>query len=120
MNTEPDAITCSGVDDTAERYSIWSEYVKPNGLTYRVEHYGFVKRNPFANDRGAVLVEIDGVRSERPEAELVKTLSERDTPTNYECAVEYRLPGSDVIVHRSAHVHAKQGMAMQMSQGAIG
>ena len=51
-----------------------------------------------------------GVRVEDDvdEAELVKTTSLLDNDHERTTAVEYRFPGSDIIVHRSAHVTIKQ------------
>lgn len=110
----------SGFTDDAEKYQAWTEYAMPGGETVRVLDSGFEKRNSFADAAGNVLVEIDGVRSEMPESALTKSLAENDTHNTYEVAVEYRLPGSDVVVHRSAHVFVKRGLASQVLQGAFG
>lgn len=44
------------------------------------------------------------------EALLVKTEGAVDDEREYTTFVEYRRPGSDVVIHRSVHVTLKQGL----------
>ncbi len=44
------------------------------------------------------------------ESELVKIEGLVDNDHEITRWVEYRFPGSDVIVHRSVHIHLKQGL----------
>ncbi len=48
------------------------------------------------------------VEDDVEEALLVKTTGVIDNEHEYTTWVEYRFPGSDVIVHRSAHVTIKK------------
>lgn len=50
----------------------------------------------------------DGVESDVDEALLVKTEGVIDNDDEHTTWVEYRFPGSDVIVHRSCHVTLKK------------
>lgn len=52
-------------------------------------------------DRGHGIEQVD-------ESELVKTEGVVDNDNEHTVWVEYRFPGSDVIVHRSAHVAMKR------------
>jgi hypothetical protein len=54
----------------------------------------------------------DGRESDVDESRLVKTEGAVDNDHEYTTWVEYRFPGSDVIVHRSAHVTLKQGLRL--------
>lgn len=55
---------------------------------------------------------VDGVRVERDvdESCLVKLEGVTDNDHEHTTWVEYRRPGSDVIVHRSCHVTIKEGL----------
>jgi hypothetical protein len=61
------------------------------------------------------LPDVDGVRVERDvdESKLVKLEGATDNEHEYTTWVEYRFPGSDVIVHRSCHVTIKEGLEAQ-------
>lgn len=50
----------------------------------------------------------DGTHAEVDESLLVRTDGELDNDNEHTTWVEYRFPGSDAIVHRSAHVQLKQ------------
>lgn len=50
----------------------------------------------------------DGVESDVEEATLVKAEGVVENDHEHTTWIEYRMPGSDVIVHRSAHVTVKQ------------
>ncbi len=52
----------------------------------------------------------DGRREEVDDSRLVKTEGSFENDDERTTWVEYRFPGSDVIVHRSVHVHLKQGL----------
>jgi hypothetical protein len=75
---------------------------------YRREE--FKKVNAFAAPPadGMILIERDGVRSTVPIATLERTLGQRDNDVEFSSWVEYRDPGSDVIVHRSAFTRLKK------------
>jgi hypothetical protein len=51
-----------------------------------------------------------GIEDDVDESELVKCEGVVDNDNEHTTWVEYRFPGSDVIVHRSVHVHLKQGL----------
>jgi hypothetical protein len=50
----------------------------------------------------------DGIEKDVEESELVRTDVKFENEAERSEAVEYRRPGSDVIVHRSVHVTVKQ------------
>jgi hypothetical protein len=50
---------------------------------------------------------IDGTPMQMDESLLVRTNGQVDNDNEFTTWVEYRLPHSDVIVHRSAHVTIK-------------
>lgn len=52
----------------------------------------------------------NGVIEYLDEDKLVRKETERENDNEIEYAVEYRRPGSDKVVHRSAHVHLKKAM----------
>lgn len=57
----------------------------------------------------------DGVRAsgDIEESALIKTTGESENDNEQIAWVEYRFPGSDVIVHRSCAVQLKQWPSMQ-------
>lgn len=59
--------------------------------------------------------DVDGSRAERDvdESELVKTEGVTNDDHEHTTWVEYRWPGSDLVVHRSCHVTVKEGLAGQ-------
>lgn len=57
-----------------------------------------------------VKVLVDGVMGEMDESQLVKSEGQHEDENEIASWVEYRLPGSDTIVHRSAHVHLKKAI----------
>jgi len=54
---------------------------------------------------------VDGKIEQRDESELVKSTGGHENDNEVATWVEYRFPGSDDIVHRSAHVTLKQVFA---------
>lgn len=66
-----------------------------------------------------LLTEVDGVRSERPLAELQVQFVSIDTPGEFISVVEARLPGNDVPVHRGVEVKMKDGKLLEMQQGSF-
>ncbi len=63
----------------------------------------------------------DGQREEVEESKLQRLDGTVDTPEAYTTWVEYRFPGSDRVVHRSAHVQMKQWPAgLQAVLGDLG
>lgn len=52
----------------------------------------------------------NGVFDDVEESALVKRTGSIDNEHEITTWVEYRFPESDVIVHRSVHVHLKQGL----------
>jgi len=67
-----------------------------------------------------IKVLIDGQLGEMDESELVKTEGSHENDNEIATWVEYRLPGSDVIVHRSAHVHLKIPLLSDAVAASIG
>jgi len=55
-----------------------------------------------------------------PEGMLTKTTGQVDNDNELTNWVEYRLPGSDIIVHRSAHVTLKKGDSVTALLGTVG
>lgn len=66
-----------------------------------------------------LLTEVNGVRSERPLAELQVQFVSIDTPGEFISVVEARLPGNDVPVHRGVEVKIKDGKLMELQQGSF-
>jgi hypothetical protein len=56
------------------------------------------------------------IYGEMDDAELVKTEGVFEDDNEHTTWVEYRLPGSDEIVHRSAHVYLKKAL---LTEGMI-
>jgi hypothetical protein len=116
-----DLVSTSGVEDSDRYYGPWLEYRFPDGeLAARLEARdaakgGFLKLNPFDPQINCL---IDGQPAMRRESELVKAIGQVDNAQEYSCWVEYRLPGSDVIVHRSADVKLKK--QQEAAAGAAG
>jgi hypothetical protein len=54
------------------------------------------------------------------ESELVKLEGAFEDEREKTTWVEYRLPGKDEIVHRSAHVHLKEPIATTVDAAALG
>lgn len=57
-----------------------------------------------------ILCEVNGQRLQVEEELLVKTEGSVDNDVERTTWVEYRYPGSDVVVHRSCHVVLKKGL----------
>jgi hypothetical protein len=55
---------------------------------------------------------ITTTKGDMDESLLVKTEGVVDNENERTAWVEYRLPGSDEIIHRSAHVTLKEGMSL--------
>lgn len=53
------------------------------------------------------------------ESTLVKTEGVVDNENEYTTWVEYRLPGSDEIIHRSAHVTLKRNVSLESTIGGF-
>lgn len=68
---------------------------------------------------GLILIEENGARSTVPVAGLEKKIVKRDTPDFYQCGVQYRRPGSDVVIHESAVASPKKLPAMGAQQGGF-
>jgi ribulose-5-phosphate 4-epimerase/fuculose-1-phosphate aldolase len=109
------------VVDDEQRYAQDIVYrLKETGeVVCRMRGYTFEKVNPFAADVEEILIEEEGVRSTELTSSLLKQLVVVDNDREYSCAVEYRRPGSDVIVHRSAATSLKAFPAMQSAQGGF-
>lgn len=56
---------------------------------------------------------IHTTKGDLEESTLVKTEGELDNDNEHTTWVEYRLPGSDEIIHRSAHIRLKKPVTMQ-------
>lgn len=105
-------------------------------VVHRSEGVMFAKLNPFDAAAPARTVQIgeggpildippehvpvdldDGKISVMPESDLVKTTGIADTESDFACWVEYRRPGSDQLVHRSAHVFTKKALVFSQANG---
>ena len=78
--------------------------------------------HPFSKPRGgAITVLRDGAHVEADEASLFRTLTTAETDDDIVWAVEYRDGGKDgQLVHRSAHVHLKRGITLEVTTGNVG
>ncbi|PFH12836.1 MULTISPECIES: hypothetical protein [Burkholderia] len=63
---------------------------------------------------------IDGEMTERDESELDKRTGGHEDENEIVSWVEYRLKGTDTLVHRSAHVHMKKNPFSELAAAAIG
>lgn len=108
---EASARKTSGVTDAPDRYEAWTEYELPDGRRYR-RVGGFAKGNPFEVPSTGLVSTTEGLV---PEPDLVKTTGVVDDDNEYTCWVEYRRPGNDAIVHRSADVKLKRPPAAGVS-----
>lgn len=66
------------------------------------------------------MTRVNTIHGEMDEADLVKTEGNFEDDNELTSWVEYRLPGSDEIVHRSAHVHLKKAIFGEGLAAAIG
>jgi hypothetical protein len=63
---------------------------------------------------------IDGQMAERDESELDRRVGGHEDDNEIATWVEYRLKGTDTIVHRSAHVHLKKAIIGDAMAASIG
>ena len=62
---------------------------------------------------------ITTTKGDMDETQLDKKTGIVDTDNEYTTWVEYRLPGSDEIIHRSAHVTFKRNVSSQTAIGGF-
>jgi hypothetical protein len=60
------------------------------------------------------------IHGDMDEADLVRTEGDYEDDNERSHWIEYRLPGSDEIVHRSAHVTLKQPLAAEALAALLG
>lgn len=60
---------------------------------------------------------IHTIKGDLEESTLIKTEGLIDNENERTTWVEYRLPNSDEIIHRSAHVRLKQNVSMESKIG---
>jgi hypothetical protein len=60
-----------------------------------------------------------GVIEHMMECDLDRTSGEDETDNEIAAWVEYRLPGTSTLVHRSAHVHLKKAMVFGEGKAAV-
>lgn len=66
------------------------------------------------------MAKITTIHGDMDEAQLVKTEGDIDNENERTHWVEYRLPGSNQIVHRSAHVVLKKELSADALQALFG
>ena len=62
---------------------------------------------------------IPTTKGDMDETQLDKKTGVADTDNEYTTWVEYRLPGSDEIIHRSAHITLKRNVGAQTNVGGF-
>ena len=105
------------VDDAKHWGSVVEYCFKDDGSSAAKFLSGFAKVNPFEADPpgGVIDIEEDGQRAVASVTAFEKNLVVVDNDHEFSCAVEYRRPGSTVIVHRSADVKLKRPTAEGVS-----
>ncbi len=120
-----------GVIDDDRRFGRWVEYhLKGTDVRVaRLEGTYFEKVNGFADPTAHGEIDADGmIHVELTEgsivkmlaAELDKALTQGDSEEEFWSAVEFRLRGTDKIVHRSTSVMKKKLPSLTGEQGRIG
>ena len=114
----------SGVTDDADRFVNWTEWRLADGTAVRRTESGFAKAHLTSSADAAGMVttdEQDGAGIVLvPETDLVKATGANDLPDSYEAWIEYRRPGSDKVVHRSASIGLKLRDPLLVTQGQVG
>jgi len=121
---EADLVRSDGVDDDPERFVLWTEYALPGGEVVCRTESGFAKTALTSSADASGMVPTDEQDGRGivmvPESELDKVSGANDGPESYEAWIEYRRPGSDKVIHRSASIGLKLRNPLLMTQGQVG
>lgn len=116
---EATLVRSEGVIDDETRFVRWVEYRVPgeSDPIYRSVN-GFEKVNPFVADRGVIDIDRGNGFEKYEESTLQKVTGTNDNENEFSSWVECYLDGA--LVHRSAYVKLKKGVAAVSAVGGLG